>query len=250
MNRSCGLPLVYIKLRHLTFRCSSGAAQSPTTKHCSCSEQLPGEGLWLSECKAAPSRNRKDDARLARHTEWGWDSKLQELLLRICVCVSVCVCTDQDCTPGSRRRSTWRRGSWTCRCACFLRTPASSRSRSRPCGGNGRSRCLWGWSCTDTQMWLLCSCCLQNKNCGCLKMSCICCNQGTSPFPLVHVELVQVSSQAVLVGTEGLVASVDVDRSGAGVEHAAVAVSSLDQRAVRVHQAPRVLGWRGQTNIF
>lgn len=81
-------------------------------------------------------------------------------------------------------------------------------------------------------------------------MSCICCNQGTSPFPLVHVELVQVSSQAVLVGTEGLVASVDVDRSGAGVEHAAVAVSSLDQRAVRVHQAPRVLDWRGQTNIF
>ena len=68
--------------------------------------------------------------------------------------------------------------------------------------------------------------------------------QQSSPLPLVHVELVQVSSQAVLGGTEGLVAAVDVDASGAGVEHAAVAVPALDQRPVRGHHAPRVLGCR------
>lgn len=42
MKSGSGLPLVYVELRHLTFPCSSGAAQCPTTKHCTCSEQLPG----------------------------------------------------------------------------------------------------------------------------------------------------------------------------------------------------------------
>lgn len=72
----------------------------------------------------------------------------------------------------------------------------------------------------------------------------------TSPFPLVHVQLVQVSSQAVLVGTEGLVASVDVDGSGAGVEHAAVAVAALDQRPLCGHHVPCVLGWRVAETTF
>lgn len=61
----------------------------------------------------------------------------------------VCV-TDPDCTPGSPRRSTWHRGSWTCRCACFLQTPASSRSLSPLCGGIGRSHCLSELPCTIT----------------------------------------------------------------------------------------------------
>lgn len=68
---------------------------------------------------------------------------------------------------------------------------------------------------------------------------------GASPSPSVHVKLVQVSRQAVLVGADGLVAAVDVDRPGAGVENAAVAVAALDQRAVGGHQVPRVLGWVG-----
>lgn len=64
-----------------------------------------------------------------------------------------------------------------------------------------------------------------------------------SPFPLIHLILVQVSSQAILVGTEGLVSSVDVDRSGPGVKDAAVAVASLNQGPDRVQYGPRVPGW-------
>ncbi|TNN23021.1 hypothetical protein EYF80_066863 [Liparis tanakae] len=56
----------------------------------------------------------------------------------------------------------------------------------------------------------------------------------------------RVSGEAVLVGAEGLVAAVDVDASGAGVEHAAVAVAALDQGAVRARHAPRVPAWRGE----
>ncbi len=72
----------------------------------------------------------------------------------------------------------------------------------------------------------------------------ICTKKKTSPFSLVHVKLVQVSSQAVLVGTEGLVTSVDVDGSGAWVKNTAVAVTTLDQCTVCGHHAPSVLGWR------
>lgn len=70
-----------------------------------------------------------------------------------------------------------------------------------------------------------------------------------SPFPLVHVVLVQVSSQAILVSAEGLVASVDVDCPGPGVEDAAVAVATLNQRPERVLHRPRVLGW-GQNERY
>lgn len=64
-----------------------------------------------------------------------------------------------------------------------------------------------------------------------------------SPFPLIHLILVQVSSQAILVGTEGLVSSVDVDRPGPGVKDAAVAVAPLNQGPDRVQYSPRVPGW-------
>ena len=37
----------------------------------------------------------------------------------------------------------------------------------------------------------------------------------------------------------------DVDRSGSGVEDAAVAVAALNQRPVRVLDGPRVLGCKG-----
>lgn len=66
---------------------------------------------------------------------------------------------------------------------------------------------------------------------------------GPSPFPLIHLVLVQVSSQAVLISTEGLVAPVDVDRSGPGVKDAAVAVASLNQCPDGVQYGPGVLGW-------
>lgn len=69
--------------------------------------------------------------------------------------------------------------------------------------------------------------------------------ERASPFPLVHLILVQVSSQAVLVGTEGLVSPVDVDRSGPGVKDAAVAVASLNQGPDRVQDSPSVPGWGG-----
>lgn len=71
-----------------------------------------------------------------------------------------------------------------------------------------------------------------------------------SPLPLVHIKLVQVSSQAVLVGTEGLVASMDVDASGVGVKNAAVAIATLDQRPICGHHAPQVLAWRVTNTSF
>lgn len=72
------------------------------------------------------------------------------------------------------------------------------------------------------------------------------CTKGKNlPFPPVHVKLVQVSSQAILVGAESLVASVDVDCSGPRVENTAVAITALDQSTFRLHYAPCVLGCEG-----
>lgn len=62
LKRSCGLLLVCIKLWHLTFSCPTGAAQCPTTKHCSCTDS---SHVWLCECKAASCRNNKHEAYLA-----------------------------------------------------------------------------------------------------------------------------------------------------------------------------------------
>lgn len=68
------------------------------------------------------------------------------------------------------------------------------------------------------------------------------CRWRHSPLPGVHVQAVEVAGQAVLVGTEGLVAAVDVDGPGAGVEDAAVAVAALHQSAGGGRQVPRALG--------
>lgn len=73
------------------------------------------------------------------------------------------------------------------------------------------------------------------------------CEYKASPSPPVHIKLVQVSSQAVLVGTESLVATVDVDGSGTGVKNTAVAIAALDQGAVCRHHAPCVGDCRFRT---
>lgn len=61
-----------------------------------------------------------------------------------------------------------------------------------------------------------------------------------SPLPGVHVQPVEVSGQAALVGAERLVAAVRVDGPGGVVEHAAVAVAALDQGPVGGRHAPLV----------
>lgn len=63
-----------------------------------------------------------------------------------------------------------------------------------------------------------------------------------SPFPSVNVQAVEVTSQAILVGTEGFVAAMDVNGPGAGVEDAAVAVAALHQSTRRGRHVPRALG--------
>lgn len=65
-----------------------------------------------------------------------------------------------------------------------------------------------------------------------------------SPLPGVHVQAVEVAGQAVLVGAEGLVAAMDVNGPGAGVEDAAVAIAALNQGAGRGRHVPRALGCR------
>lgn len=125
-----GLLLVYTELRHLTFCCFSGA----TTNHCGCTERLPGVGatVWL-------------ESRVGREEKCSAAERWGKADVRTCCCF-----TDPDCRPGSPMRSTWHRGSWMCRCVYCLQTPASCRSLSPQCGGNGRSRCLSEWSCTNT----------------------------------------------------------------------------------------------------
>ena len=82
---------------------------------------------------------------------------------------------------------------------------------------------------------------------------------GCSPLAPVDLVAVQVSGQPVLVGAVGFVSSVDVDGARRRVEHAAVAVTSLHQGAVRRDHAPRVPGWgsevtqgshRGHTEVI
>lgn len=71
-----------------------------------------------------------------------------------------------------------------------------------------------------------------------------------SPLPCVHVQAVEVAGQAVLVGAKSLVAAMDVDGPGAGVEDAAVAIAALHQSTRRGRHVPRALGcqegWSGE----
>lgn len=96
------------------------------------------ESVQLYECKAAQCREKS--CMLSR-------IRLGKKTVGAAAVVRV---TDPDCRLGSRRRSTWHRGSWMCRCVCFLQTPASFHSLSQLCGGIGRSHCLSGRSCTNT----------------------------------------------------------------------------------------------------
>lgn len=94
MKRGCGLPLVYIELRHLTFSCSSGAAQCSTTKHCSCTEQLPGVSMcncMNAKQLSAGKKKKKDDACLA---EKAW-LRLKKQTAGTAVVVFVCVLLTQ-----------------------------------------------------------------------------------------------------------------------------------------------------------
>lgn len=62
-----------------------------------------------------------------------------------------------------------------------------------------------------------------------------------SPHAIVDIVAVQVTSQAILCGIEGLVATMDVYRTRLGVIHTAVAVAPMDQRPARLQNTPPVL---------
>ncbi len=50
------------------------------------------------------------------------------------------------------------------------------------------------------------------------------------PHSLVHIVAVQVSGQAIFIGTESFIASMDVNGAGLRVVHAAVPIATLNQR--------------------
>lgn len=72
--------------------------------------------------------------------------------------------------------------------------------------------------------------------CVCLYM----CHFTNSPLLPVHIQFVQVSSQAVFSGTKGFVSSVCVYGSGTRIKHTAVTITTLDQGTVCRNHAPCV----------
>ena len=146
--------------------------------------------------------NRKDAARLARHTARGWDSKLQELLLRICV--RLCVLTKTvGQEVGGEALGAVAHGRVVVR--------VSSEHQHGPAHDLGRvevteeAAVSQDGPAQNTQSWLFYSCFFQNKNaCGCLKMSCICCNRGLHHFLLSTSNLYRSPARPYLLALKAL----------------------------------------------